>query len=87
MRDQSIARVNRPVFARPNREFRNGARDWIAAGIQAGDIDAAIDPDTEAAVIVAMLRGVALQWLTEPGCVDLEAARHAIKGHIRGRLS
>lgn len=77
----------RAVFAELNRKFRDGARAWIEAGIDSGEIRKDIEPSAEAAVIVAMLRGVALQWLTDPGCVNLEAAGDSIKEHIRLRLT
>lgn len=77
----------RSVFARLNREFRDGAADLIESGIAAGEIPSDIDPATEAAIVVAMLRGTALQWLTEPGCIDLDATRLELKELIRARLS
>jgi hypothetical protein len=61
------------VFAELNRGFRATARDVIQEGMDRGDIRSDLDPDAEAGLFVGMLRGVALQWMAEPGCFDLDA--------------
>ncbi len=38
-----------------------------------------LDPDAEAALFVAMLRGVASQWMVDPSCFDLVAVRVSLK--------
>ena len=55
-----VAEIN-AVFAELNRTFRDGARNWIQAGIAAGQIRPDVDADAEAAAFVGTLRGVAMQ--------------------------
>lgn len=67
------------VFAELNRAFRSSARDWIQAGITSGEIRSDLDPDTEAVAFVGMLRGVAMQWMAERGCFEIEQVRESLK--------
>jgi hypothetical protein len=34
-----------------------------------------------------MLRGVAMQWMADPGCFDLEAVRASLKDALRRHLA
>lgn len=77
----------RPVFADLNRHFRSGPEKWILSGIEAGEIRSDVNAMAEAATFVGSLRGVALQWLAEPGCLDLDAARESLKASLRRRLA
>jgi AcrR family transcriptional regulator len=77
----------RPLFARADREFRALAARWIEGGIRAGEIRSDVVPAVEAAVFVGMLRGVAKQWLTEPGSFDLEGAAESVKRTLHARLA
>jgi AcrR family transcriptional regulator len=76
----------RPVFADLNQGFRAMAERWIESGVAAGEIRADVDRRMEATLFVGALRGVATQWLTDPGCFDLEEAREALKDDLRRRL-
>ncbi|MGH7857488.1 MAG: TetR/AcrR family transcriptional regulator [Candidatus Binatia bacterium] len=76
----------RPVFADLNQGFRALAERWIESGIAGGEVARAADPRVEAALFVGALRGVAMQWLTDPGCFDLDQARERLKNDLRRRL-
>jgi AcrR family transcriptional regulator len=76
----------REVFAELNRGFRTKLAELIGSGIDAGEIRRELDPEAEAALVVGMLRGVAMQWLTDPGCFDLECARRSVCETIEARL-
>jgi AcrR family transcriptional regulator len=77
----------RSVFGDLDQGFRQMAVGWIEAGIAAGEIRADVDPRLEAAIFVGTLRGVALQWLTSPGALDLERMRSLITDQLRARLA
>lgn len=75
------------VFAELNRGFRELVRRLIEAGVESGEIRSDLDPEAEAGLIVGMLRGVALQWITDPGCFDLDAVATSSKDAIRRHLA
>jgi len=75
------------VFAELNRGFRVNAAEVIRAGGQAGEIRSELDPDAEAGLFVGMLRGVAMQWMTDPGCFDLGAVSESLKDALRRHLA
>ena len=75
------------LFAELNRGFRIQVRQLIEEGIERGEIRSRIDADAESAVIVGMLRGVALQWMTDPGCFDLVAVGESLDDTLRRHLA
>ncbi len=77
----------RPVIVTLNRGFRASAEEWLRTGIRDGDVRADVDPRIESAVVVALLRGVAMQWLTDGRAFDLEAATESVKHMLRARLA
>ncbi len=77
----------RDVFMSLNKGFRDNARQWIEDGIATGEMRAGLDPSAEAALFIGTLRGVAMQWITEPRCFDLEAVRESIKDAVRRHLA
>ena len=81
-----VSEINE-VFAALNRGFRVNAREVIWAGVQAGEIRSELDPDAEAGLFVGMLRGVAMQWMTDPGCFDLGAVSESLKDALRRHLA
>ena len=80
-----VSEIN-PVFAELNRGFRVNMRTLIEQGIDLGEIRSDLDPDAAAALVVGMLRGVALQWIADPGCFDLEAAASQLRDTLRSSL-
>lgn len=68
-----------------DREFREEIEKRIRVGITAGQVPRTVDPHGLATVIVAMLRGVALQSLIDDH-VDLEAARNEVEQLLATRL-
>ena len=68
-----------------DREFREEIEKRIGVGITAGQVPRTVDPHGLATVIVAMLRGVALQSLIDDH-VDLEAARNEVEQLLAARL-
>jgi AcrR family transcriptional regulator len=75
------------VFAELNRGFRVNARSVIQTGIDQGEIRSDLDPDAEAALFVGLLRGVAFQWMADPGCFNLDTARESLKDALRRHLA
>jgi AcrR family transcriptional regulator len=76
-----------PVFAELNRGFRDSVRRLIEQGMESGEIRSDLDPEAEAGLVVGMLRGVALQWIADPGCFDLEAVATSLKDAMRRHLA
>lgn len=68
-----------------DREFREEIEKRIREGVSAGQVPSTVHPHGLATVIVAMLRGVALQSLIDDD-VDLEAARTEIEQLLTSRL-
>jgi AcrR family transcriptional regulator len=75
------------VFAELNRGFRDNIRKLIEQGVESGEIRSDLDPEAGAGLVVGMLRGVALQWITDPGCFDLDAMATSLKDAIRRHLA
>jgi AcrR family transcriptional regulator len=81
-----VSEINE-VFVELNADFRMNARKSIQEGIARGEIRADLDADAEAGLFVGMLRGVAMQWMADPGCFDLEAVRTSLKDALRRHLA
>lgn len=77
----------REVFAEVDRDFREIAASRLGAARDAGRLPTDVDPEGEAVLFVAMLRGVALQWLMSPESFDLERTRADLKEVLRVRLT
>jgi AcrR family transcriptional regulator len=75
------------IFAELNRDLRGVVAELIERGRAVGDIRADVDGGTEAALYVAMLRGLANQWMAEPSCLDLDAVRRSLKHAVRCHLA
>ncbi len=77
----------RRVVAANDAVFRSQIADALRQAIDDGDVevDATIDLDTEAVVVVGMARGIALQHLVSPAEVDIEAALAAVLAMIERR--
>jgi AcrR family transcriptional regulator len=76
----------RPRMVSADREFREEIEKRIQLARTAGEVPASINPQGLATVIVAMLRGVALQYLIDDQ-VDLTAARGEIEQLLTNRMN
>jgi AcrR family transcriptional regulator len=59
--------------------------DRLANAQRDGDIDAALDPESVASQILAMFDGLQLQWLLDPGAVDMTAVFEDFLSRLRPR--
>jgi AcrR family transcriptional regulator len=75
----------RPQMISADREFREEIEKRIQLALSAGDIVAPVDAHGFATVIIAMLRGVALQRVLDDQ-VDLGAARREVEQLLVARL-
>jgi AcrR family transcriptional regulator len=75
----------RPQMISADREFREEVETRIRLAVAAGEVGADVDPLGLATVIIAMLRGVALQRLLDDQ-VDLVAAQQEIERLLTTRL-
>jgi AcrR family transcriptional regulator len=75
----------RPRMISADREFREEIEKRIQLAVTAGEVARSVDPHGLATVIIAMLRGVALQYLLDDR-VDLDAARKEIEQLLTARL-
>ena len=81
-----VSEIN-PVFAELNRGFRVNMRTMIESAIARGEVRPDVDADAAAALVVGMLRGVALQWMADPECFDLEAVGAQLREAVRASLT
>ncbi|MBE1549838.1 AcrR family transcriptional regulator [Mycobacterium sp. OAS707] len=75
----------RPQMISADREFREEIEKRIQLAVTAGEVNASVDPIGLATVVVAMLRGVALQRVLDDQ-VDLAAARREVEQLLESRL-
>ncbi|KAA0077204.1 TetR family transcriptional regulator [Mycolicibacterium sp. P9-64] len=75
----------RALMTAADREFRGEIEKRIRVAVAAGQAPRTVDPHGLATVVLAMLRGVALQSLIDDH-VDLEAARTEIEQLLSTRL-
>jgi AcrR family transcriptional regulator len=75
----------RPAMVAADREFREAITKNLQRGVAAGEFPPSVDPPGLATVVVAMLRGVALQWLLDDE-IDLDACRTEIEQLLTDRL-
>lgn len=75
------------VFADINRGMRRMIAGWIEQGVTSGEIRPEVDPDTAAVLVVAMIRGVTNQAITDPPAIDLSSLRASIKASLRQNLT
>ncbi|OBB99515.1 transcriptional regulator [Mycobacterium sp. 852013-50091_SCH5140682] len=76
----------RPAMVAADREFREEIEKRLQLAVAAGQVPASVNPHGLATVIIAMLRGVALQALIDEH-VDLAAARSEIERLLTTRLT
>ena len=77
----------RKTMAEVTSGMRRGIRQYIEEGLEDGSVRAGVDPQGAALLVVALLRGVANQRITEPRAVDLSLAREQVQETLRFNLS
>jgi len=75
----------RPQMISADREFREEIEKRIQLAVSDGNVTAAVDTHGLATVLIAMLRGVALQRMLDDQ-VDLDAARDEVERLLTSRL-
>jgi AcrR family transcriptional regulator len=76
-----------PEFRKLHVRFRADIEKLLRAGIAAGEIRSDIDPVAQAALMLAMQRGIAFQWLLDPSAFSLEAVYEEQKRNLRQALA
>jgi hypothetical protein len=71
------------VFALANQRLRREAAAWLEQGRQRGEIRPDLDPEAEASLLVAAIRGIISQWLVEAEDFDVAGARAALRESLR----
>jgi len=71
------------TFVKADRDFRNAIRHWISEAVDRGETSPAVDSKSLAALLLAVLRGFAMQWMRDPRAVSPKA----IKAEIRFLLN
>lgn len=75
----------RPAMLEADRTFRRQVSTELAAAVDAGELPADVDATGLGSVVVAMLRGIALEHLVDPE-LDLGAAQREIEHLLDSRL-
>ena len=76
-----------PEFRELHRTFRSDIERTVRAGVQTGTIRADVDPQAQAALLLAAQRGIAFQWLLDPEGFAIEAAYEELKRNLRRTLA
>lgn len=71
------------TFVRADRNLRELLRQTLAEADLSDDVDVA----ALANVVLAVLRGVAMQWVREPSAIDLDAAKREIRRLIEAAFA
>jgi AcrR family transcriptional regulator len=75
-----------PIFRERDEAFRADIRDDVAAGIAEGTVRPDTCADDVAVAVVGQLRGIGLQYLLDPGAIDIGRLRRAVTEHWRQSL-
>lgn len=75
----------RSAMVASDQEFRDELTKRIERGVSSGEFDPSIDPAGLAAVLVGMLRGIALQSMLDDG-INLDACRIEVEALLIGRV-
>lgn len=60
-------------FARLHQRLKELGGEWIARGVEAGEVRADVDPQAAAVTVIGALGGIAYQYLLDPRGIDLDA--------------
>jgi len=78
--------VLRERFVASQRLMERDVASLVRRGIGDGSIRAGVDPQVEAALLVAALRGIAYQWFLYPEEVDLVGLHRALAARLAERI-
>jgi AcrR family transcriptional regulator len=81
--DESLRRR----FASLHDNQRSTYANYVRQGIRDGSINKSVDPELEASMIVAGLRGISYQWLLDPNCFDPATSFGYLHHVISSRLA
>ncbi len=62
------------AFAKLHQRWLDRTRPWWDVALSSGELDAGLDHNAVATVIIGALRGIALEWLLAPDAVDIDQA-------------
>lgn len=74
------------AIAQLNRDSIAGFAALIRSGVARGEIRRDVDPNAQASLILAGLRGVMTQWLLDPDAVDLDAVERELLRSLTAAL-
>jgi AcrR family transcriptional regulator len=72
----------RGEMGRLDRRLRDGAERSLRAGMRAGTVRSDVDVPAQAALFLAVLRGITLQWLIDPSALDLERVYRELEASL-----
>jgi AcrR family transcriptional regulator len=70
-----------------DRRAYDGLSEVIAQGQRTGSVSAGVDPRAAAVILLALMRGIAAQQLTESAVIDVERVRAACRDWITAALA
>lgn len=76
----------RPDLARADENFRSSIQKLIEEGIRTGEIRQTVDAITQAALILATLRGLVIQRILHPDSFDLDTVCRDVKSNLERTL-
>lgn len=75
------------AIAQLNRDSVAGFARGLETCLKQGAVRADIDPQAQARMLVAMLRGLMTQWLLDPSGIDLDAVKAELLNSLRRSLA
>ena len=76
----------RPELAKADENFRRAIQKIIEDGIRAGEIRATVEARTQAALILATLRGLVIQRILHPDSLDIDTVCRDMKSNLERTL-
>src|SRR6266403_5658215 len=76
----------RPELAKADENFRRSIQKLIEDGIRAGEIRVSVDARTQAALILATLRGLVIQRILHPDSFDVDTVCRDMKSNLERTL-
>jgi len=76
----------RPELAKADENFRRAIQKIIEDGIRSGEIRTTVDAATQAALILATLRGLVIQRILHPDSLDIDTVCRDMKSNLERTL-